>query len=87
MRKNLSKPAISGKEQSSPPLMFVERMKVFLTYCTSEYNVIIAEAVGIHGYMEPFDLANRRLLIESILLIQQQEFVMLRFLETLEDDA
>ena len=87
MRKNLSKPAISGKGQSSPPLMFVERMKVFLTYCTSEYNVIIAEAVGIDGYMEPFDLVNRRLLIESILLIQQQEFVMLRFLETLEDAA
>lgn len=91
MTKFLNKPANGGKlakkeEQSSPPLMFVERMKVFLTYCTSEYNVIVAEAVGTRGYMKPFDRTNRKLLIECILLIQQQEFVMLRFLETLEDD-
>ena len=62
-------------------------MKAFLTLCTSEYNTIIAEAVGIDGYMEPFSLVNRRLLIESVLLIQQQEFVMLRYLETLDEDA
>ena len=76
-----------SKDQSSPPLMFVERMKVFLTYCTAEYNKIIAESVGTRGYMKPFDFPDRKLLIECILLIQQQEFVMLRFLETLEDAA